>query len=364
MQTDTTVGTSGLDLSINPGQVAVLSNGSTFQRVSSAQFGQGDSAAAPNLGTAGSPVYRAPVQLISNHSSGASAKGQLYMSSLQNGFVISERPSIFETTLQIWLRSAAEMGTPPLASPVEIVLTVEDAVSVDSSPFTLRRFNDVVGIDVQAKPQRDSLAVSVRLPGQLSPSRTHLEVQRPELDVSVTPKRIEGFGLGESTVLVKVPGSYPSSVNLSAKTQSATAEPASRSIEPGTSGRFSIRSWGVRKETIRIEGGAFAGDGRTVRLNFVWPVYFILFSLAGSLVGGGIRYYRSPSEKERSKGLMSILTSGVLIGIVGAVLYGIGVSLFPLIPAGETGQAVVFVISATSAVSGPYLPFEESPASA
>lgn len=78
---------------------------------------------------------------------------------------MTDRSSIFKTTLQIWLQSDAEMGPVPLASPVETVLRVEDAVPLESSPFTLQRFNDVTTVDVRTKPQRDSLPVSLQLPG-------------------------------------------------------------------------------------------------------------------------------------------------------------------------------------------------------
>lgn len=154
---------------------------------------------------------------------------------------------------------------------------------------------------------------------------------------------------------MQVPGSYPSPVSLSANTQSATARPRSQSIRPGTTGRYSIRSGDIGEERIRIDGGPFAEDNRTIRVTFIWPVYFVLFALAGSLVGGGIRYYRRSSDGKRSTGLPGMLASGMLIVVVGARLYGLGVSLFPLIPAGKTGQA---------AVSGPNLPFEETSASA
>lgn len=371
VETDTTVVPGGHDLFIDTGQVAVLSDGSTFQKVSSAAVASGDSMAAGLPGPAGTPgpvgtpVYRAPVRLLSNPSAGPPTQGQLLMRSLQDGFVMTDRPSIFETTLQIWLESDAGIGPVPLASPVETVVSVEDAVSVVSSPFTFEYFNDVTTVDVRARPRGDSLAVSLRLPAQDSPPRTVLGVRRPELSVSANPTRIDGFGLGESTVQVQVPSSYPSSVSLSAKTEAAPARPASQDIEPGTTGKFTIRSWGIGEETIRIQGGPFAEAGRTVRVDFIWPIYFVLFAFAGSLVGGGIRYYRRrSSDSERSIGLLGILASGVLIGIVGAMLYGIGVSLFPLIPTGKTGQAVVFVVSAAAAVSGPNLPFEDSTASA
>ncbi len=365
---DTSIGPDAQELSIDAGAVAVLSEGAPFQKVPSTlavpddPVAEGDSGG-PSRAT-GRPVYQAPIQVLSNPASGSPAQGTLLMRSQQNGFVMTERPSIFETTLQIWLESDAGMEQVPLASPVETVVTAENAVSVESSPFTFEYFNDITTVNVRARPQRDSLAVSVGLPGQNSP-RALLGVRRPELRVSASPRRIEGFGLGESTVQVHVPGSYPSTESLSVATQSSTAEPTAQEIKPGTLGSFTIRSWGVGEETIRIRGGTFAEAGRTVRVDFIWPVYFILFALAGSLTGGGLRYYRRRSPAgDRPVRLAGILASGVLIGIVGAVLYGIGVSLFPLIPAGKTGQAVVFVVSAAAAVTGPTLPFEEMSAPA
>lgn len=377
--TDTSSGAGGGEVSVDAGQVAVLSGGATFQKMPSASAPPAGSASgvasAPSgdpvaenpaggaPGPSGSPVYQAPIQFLSNPEAGSPAQGTLLMRSEQNGFVMTERPAVFETTLQIWLESEAGGEQVPLASPVETVVSAENAVSVESSPFTLERFNDITTVNVRARPQHDSVAVSVGLPGRTAP-RAHLGVRRPELRVSASPRRIEGFGLGESTIQVHVPGSYPSTVSLSAATRSASAEPGAREIKPGSLGRFTIRSWGVGEETVRIKGGTFAEAGRTVRVDFIWPVYFVLFALAGSLAGGGIRYYRRRSEGgERPPRLTGILASGVLIGIVGAALYGIGVSLFPLIPAGKTGQAVVFVVSAAAGVTGPSLPFEEAPAS-
>lgn len=374
--TDTSIGAGGQSLSLDSGEVAVLSDGATFSKRPSTSVVPYDSVLAPDSaapdapvaegppagssGAIGRPVYQAPIQFVSNAGSGSPAQGTLLMRSQQNGFVMTDRPSIFETTLQIWLESDAGGEQVPLATPVETVVTAENAVSVESSPFTLEYFNDITTVNIRARPQRDSLTVTVGLPGQNSP-RAQLGVRRPELRVSASPRRIEGFGLGESTVQVHVPSSYPSTVSLSAATQLATAEPAAQEIKPGALGRFTIHSWGVGEETIRIRGGTFGEVGRTVHVDFIWPVYFILFAVAGSLTGGGIRYYRRRSSKgKRRIRLPGILASGVLIGIVGAVLYGIGVSLFPLIPAGKTGQAVVFAVSAAAAVTGPTLPFEEA----
>jgi hypothetical protein len=353
--TDTSIVANGDDLSIEVGEVAVLKHGSSFRMVPQTSVDSLQPSAVDNT------IFQAPATWVSNPSSGSPTQGTLFMRSTQNGFVVSERPMIFETTLQIWLASGSGSERIPIASPVPVVVSVDDAVSIESSPIELTHFNDIATVDVQAKSERDSLSISVGLPTESSPPRAMLSVHRPNLQVSASPTRIGGFGLGESTVQVRVPGSYPAPVALSAATQSATVKPATRNIEPGTAGSFAIRSWGVGEETIRIEGGPFDEEGRTVRIEFIWPVYFILFALAGSLVGGGVRYYRRRSAaSDRPVRLASILASGVLIGIIGAVLYGIGVSLFPLIPSGIGGQSVVFVVSAAAAVVGPSLPFEKT----
>lgn len=285
VETDTSVAPQGDDLSIDVGKVAVISNGSKFRKSATA--------AGPSQPTArNEPVLRAPSTWVSNPSSGSPTRGTLLMKSTQRGFVMSDEPGVFKTTLQIWLASENGGSGPSLASPTDLIVSVDDAVSIEPSPLEMTQFNDVTSVNVEAETARDSLSVSVSLPSQHSPPHAVLDVRRPELDVSATPSRIEGFGLGESTVQVPVPDSYPGPARLSAATQSATAMPATQKVVPGTAGTFTIRSWGVGEETIRIEGGSFADAGRSVTVRFVWPVYFLLFALGGSLVGGGIRYYR------------------------------------------------------------------------
>jgi hypothetical protein len=356
-QVDTVQAEGGLQVSIPDRKTRIIDGADMMQKVRTAtRRPAGESAASPE-------VYVSPDLWLSNHPETGVAQGQLVFRSMQDGFVIGDDPPLFTTTLKLWLQNREDPSRAPLGEPQQVVISAQDARRISEPTLELTHWNEVSTITLDAEARRgDSIRVSIGLPTDPEPASAYLQVRRPQLRLSPSQTAIPGFGLGETELQVIVDRPFPNAVTLSINSESAGVEPAMQRVEPGIPATFTIRSSGVGTETLRVDGGPFAAASRTTQLTFTWPVYFILFAVAGSLVGAGVRYYRRQSSAEDPDALRlsGILTSGVLIGIIAAVLYAIGISITSVIPAGMAGQAVVFAISAAAAVIGPNLPFESS----
>lgn len=310
-------------------------------------------------------IFVSEAPWISTGPDGSATQGNLFMRSMQNGFVMGTSPAVFTTTLQVGLANSEQMGETELASPVQLLVTADDLISIDNSPIRLTHFNRLQTVNIDADPRSDSIRVSVGLPTDADPASAYLNVRRPALSILANPEQIDGFGFGTGKIEVRVPSRYPEAVTFSAQGSQAAVEPSSQRIAPGTTGTFTVRSWGVGTETVRFAGGPFAETNRSVEIQFVWPIYFLLFAVVGSLIGSGIRYSRRVSQAgdapdEPAPKLVGILLSGTLIGLVFAGFYGVGISLLPVLPTGLTGQAAVFLIAAAGGVVGPHFKFEDA----
>jgi hypothetical protein len=86
-------------------------------------------------------------------------------------------------------------------------------------------------------------------------------------------------------------------------------------------------------------------------VRFVFPWLFLAAAILGGVVGSLIRWARTENAGRR-KLWIELLVLGVLVGLVVASAYSIGINLIGFEPAAHAGEAVVFVLSALGAYFG------------
>lgn len=320
--------------------------------------------APPGAASDSMTVNVAPLQVIEHAGSGRLTRRTLVWRAVQGGFVPSETPERFETTVVAWLHDGSASGSTPLAQPVSVVVSAERAVGIQPETVQLRRANDPTNVQIESTPPGDSTWVSLDRVGgtaRSTPRRHYLPVLRHRIDAFTASRtEIPGLGLATTTLELSMPQTLPAPVSVSLNAESASIAPSSSRLGPGETATFTVRSWSVGSETIRVTGGPFTDANREVDLVFVFPWLFLGATVLGGLAGGGFRFVQARSQPEDDlpgAKVWGYLATGLLAAVLGAAASAIGINLFSIDAGGTTGPAVVFVIAAASGIAGPSLPF-------
>jgi hypothetical protein len=160
------------------------------------------------------------------------------------------------------------------------------------------------------------------------------------LRVSASPPRVQGMGL-EETELVLSAGPFADGtvIQLSANNGSLAEDEVQLSAA-GTA-RTTLRSYWFGPSTVTARSIAFADS--EISVDFAFPWLFLAASLLGGAIGGLAAWLQK--RKTEAPWILR-LASGALLGLIGAVLYAVGVNVTPINPTVSTGQAVVFGLAA------------------
>lgn len=266
-----------------------------------------------------------------------------------NGLQYLRSASAFVGTILVGLRDLNNSAASyPIHRPVDLTLAGPFS-SVAPEHLSIGHINQPylpvkVSIYDPAQP-----AVDVRLYSTLDakPVEVPLAVHRPPLLLSVSPKRILGFGLevanvrisGESVPKAKGLGVILANDRGRLRTDRVTLDVAGQ-------GTTTIRSAGIGRATITAKGLPYQDASATV--NYTWPWLFLGAILIGGVVGSAVRY-------RGASGFVKSLVSGCATGTLATVLYTVGVNVFSFTPVATTGEALAFALSGVGAFLGPTL---------
>ena len=203
---------------------------------------------------------------------------------------------------------------------------------------------------VTAAAPGDSLRVLVQPALTLTPITTWLAVHRTLLAVDAATARIAGFGLASTELHVTMPagvGAARRDVVLSARR--GTPDPSVVTIGAAETGRSTIRSSGVGRDTITAASGPLRSA--PLELVYGWPFLFLAAALLGGVVGSvmdceAIRRRGTPASRR------AFVVSGVAAGLFAAVAIVIGLNVTGVDLPETSGEAVVFVVAALGTVLG------------
>lgn len=242
----------------------------------------------------------------------------------------------------------------PLPSPIHIQL-VADVDAVDPGELTLEGTN-VAGfkpVKLKQIEARDSVRVHIRPEFDPTGSDIWVPVQRSEVKLSVSPPKIQGFGLEVATLLVQLPPGIRPDGHVVFTPSAGNLDPNDVPTGTGVVKSF-IRSRGHGQAHVTATCAPFRSGSTEVE--FVWPFAFVIAALLGGLLGGAVGQ-RDVIEKSWRSGLAHVLT-GVGVGVIVAGAYAAGINLLPATLTVNTtiSEVAVFVVAAIGGALGlPYL---------
>lgn len=254
--------------------------------------------------------------------------------------------SRFEGGVSVGVIEVDGSGTRTLSAPIAFQLLGP----VASDP-------DTITINQTAPPYRDikvaadtpDAEVAVTVVSDVAPAGESLVLKvRPTLGVTITPPRIQGWGLETADVLVSaqaVDAARDNALQLSSTMGRPSATEAT--LDKGGNARVSIRSESVGTGKVTTRGGGL--DGASAEVEYVFPWRFLGAALVGGIVGGLLR------KRSRSKTAGAFVKSmgiAVLSAAVVVALYVLGINLVGFALPAHGGEVLVFVVAALGALYG------------
>ncbi len=263
----------------------------------------------------------------------------------------SPEARLFRGVLFIGLEdSLAPAESYALARPVRLFLRADDA-TLEPQALAIAHTNlPLAQVRVAAVTPGESLRVHLRPDINPAGVDVWIPVRRPPITVEPVPGSVPGLGLGTGGLLVTTPdemGATPRSVRLTALRGSP--QPDTLTLAGGETGRATLRSVGIGRDTIVARSGPFRSP--PTELAYTWPLLFLGAALAGGVVGSaiaGFGAHRRGKEISRPAYLVSGLASGLLV----AVAFAVGLNLTGLQITTHQGEAVVFVVAAIGSLIG------------
>ncbi len=178
-----------------------------------------------------------------------------------------------------------------------------------------------------------------------------IPVARPGLEVSISPSRIQGWGLQVADVSVHSTSSsqaaHGASVQLS--TNLGLVEPLNVTLDDSGNGAATIRSVSSGTATVTAEGALFGGKSEA-RVDFARPWSFITAASLGGLAGGILRRgtrWTGGAKRAALELLVAVLCGWVVFG-----LFALGVNVLSVRLPQQGGEVLAFVVAALGALGG------------
>jgi hypothetical protein len=222
---------------------------------------------------------------------------------------------------------------------------------VQSMPaVSLRRINipfEQITLRVQ-RPRADSVLVRIRPTfDPTGGSVISIPILRAPLTVQASPRRIAGFGLEISELVVQA---IRRGDTVPVVVSSTRAKPNPALLRATSDGALSrVRSSGVGADTVRVASGDWE---EMVVIRYGWPVAFLLASLIGGLIGGVLNAL-STRRHSNPRVIAFLGGQGALTGAVAAVLYAVGINVVGWAPSAEYGEGLMFAVSFVAGLMGP-----------
>ncbi len=212
-----------------------------------------------------------------------------------------------------------------------------------------------IKIVVRSRTPPDSIKISLLPSFDPTPLDLWVPVQRPALTLRATPPRIMGFGLEAADLTVQVPPGAADSTIVAVLTSEPHGRPDPEQVRVlgRGAGVASIRSSSLGLTTVRAEAPPL--QPATAVVEFVWPWGFLIAAVLGGFVGAIVRETRDRGGNRRASAPIRVggnTVVGMLVGIIVAVAYAVGINVLDVKPVVNAGEAGVFVLAALGAIGG------------
>ena len=235
-----------------------------------------------------------------------------------------------------------------IKEPVNIEVRSDEIKSITPDKLTIDHLSiPSTDIDLLADHVTDSISVRVATVSNPQGYIAFLKVH-PVLEISSNRKSIQGLGIQETEINVRIYGSKSSdSVKVVFSAEKGTIKPSSVNLKYNEPAKVLLRSEGLGKS--KITASSSQSNSNPLVFDFNFPLYFLLASLFGGLLGGFVKYFTSDKEKSLQKIVIVAILTGL---IVAAVYYGLGISLIGVKISAILNEIAVFALSALGAIFG------------
>ncbi len=209
----------------------------------------------------------------------------------------------------------------------------------------------------------DSVPVDLYMPVLDSArARIWLPALPPDLRLTVSPERIQGFGLEVARLTITLVGQLGSQRDVVLSSDLAVPEPGRVTLDESGIAEATLRSRWIGTATITAERPGFASA--EVPVQFVFPVRFLVAALLGGLVGGLLRWNRGarqdggdgPDQQDGKRSpIARYIWGGLLGGLLVAIAQAVGINLAAAPMVAQLGlfnEAAVFVFGGIGAFYG------------
>lgn len=260
-------------------------------------------------------------------------------------------PSQYEGRIYVGLVNTLDpLTTIKLPAPVQVTVT-GPVISITPDQHQFEATNTFVPVTVVARNPRDPVELRVSTGVDISETVVPVSVFNPSVSVVTSVPSIAGFGFETVDVTVQakgIPKLEGMPVTLFLQGGGGSFTPASQlTLDANGRATAKLRSSGLSPNVVVA---ATLGNGATAQaapIGYVWPIAWLAFAVGGGLIGGVLKQL---TDKPRR--WLAVIVVGVLLGLLAAGLYTLGVSTIPALPVGIGGQLVVAVIAALTAFGG------------
>ena len=257
---------------------------------------------------------------------------------------------LFRGTLHVWLEDqdhAGDVYPLPRAVPINIFTEADSAAPLSfqfagteapqTVTLTVRSPADYVRVQLWPTARVDSVTAVIRV--------------LPALKVRAVPPEIAGFGLETAVISVQLWGDAHGDFGASIVPRSAEANPPQLTLEHAEARSSIIRSRGLGADTVTVTAPGVAPA--TVVVIYAFPLAFLLAVAAGAGLGTVVLALQAPRAKVTSPAArLTALGRGLLVGLVAAVAYAVGVKAINIPIPPQYGEAGVFLVAALAVMLG------------
>lgn len=256
----------------------------------------------------------------------------------------------FRGTLHVWLEDQDGAGAVyplPQVVPISVYTEADTAAPLSfrfagtEAPQTLtlvvRYPADFVRVQIWPEGRVDSVTVAVRV--------------LPALKVRAIPPAIAGFGLETAVISVQLWGDAHGDFGAAVTPRIAEANPPQLTLEHAEAKSSIIRSRGLGRDTVTVTAPGVAPA--TVVVIYAFPLAFLLAVSVGAGLGTVVLALQAPRAKATPPAARLVaLGRGLLVGLVAAVAYAVGVKAINIPIPPQYGEAGVFLVAALAVILG------------
>lgn len=167
-------------------------------------------------------------------------------------------------------------------------------------------------------------------------------VFRATPSLTVSPAEVLGFGLGTATIRISGEGLAGKTVALAAS--QGSLEPSSVVLDSSGNGTVLFRSAGRGRATVSIASRDL--NRQEISLGLRSPWIFVLWALAGGILMTSVRLLKLGNPFRLRPFPWWLVAHAVLSGLLGAILWAVGLKILTVDWSPAWSEAAAFVVSA------------------